>query len=84
MLLNVYQEALVKRLQRRGPDGSREVCIPMASADLQLVLLGTLLCMRGEPTPQPLGNEAGEWLLWNGNTFGGSIKVYSTSLCTDW
>lgn len=68
----------MRKLQRRGPDGSREVSIPMA--DLQLDLLGTLLCMRGEPTPQPLGNEAGDWLLWNGNTFGGSIKVLSPQI----
>ena len=26
-------------------------------------------------TPQPLGNEAGDCLLWNGNVFGGGIDV---------
>lgn len=65
----------MKKLQRRGPDYIREVCIPISKADLQLNVLGTLLCMRGEPTLQPLGNEAGDWFLWNGNAFGGSIQV---------
>ncbi|CAI8022456.1 Asparagine synthetase domain-containing protein 1 [Geodia barretti] len=31
--------------------------------------------MRGELTPLPLGNEAGDWLLWNGNVFGGDIQI---------
>lgn len=69
------QEALVNRLRRRGPDCVHEVCVPVVGSDLRLDLLGTLLCMRGEPTPLPLGNEAGDWLLWNGNVFGGSIEV---------
>ena len=53
------------------------MCIPVAGGDLQLDLLGTLLSMRGETTPQPLCNDAGDWLLWNGNIFGGGIKVSS-------
>ena len=65
----------MERLKRRGPDGLHEVRVPVAGGNLQLDLLGTLLCMRGEPTPLPLGNEAGDWLLWNGNMFGGDIKV---------
>ena len=66
---------MVNRLRRRGPDCLHEVCIPIVGGDLHLDLLGTLLCVRGKLTPQPLGNEAGDWLLWNGNVFGGSIQV---------
>ena len=62
-------------LHRRGPDCVKEVSVPIAGGRLQLDLLGTLLCMRGEPTPLPLGNDAGDWLLWNGNVFGGEIQV---------
>ena len=66
---------LLERLKRRGPDCVHEACVPVAGGELQLDLLGTLLSMRGEITPQPLANEAGDWLLWNGNIFGGGIEV---------
>ena len=69
------QDAVVERLQRRGPDCLHEVCIPLSGGALHLDLLGALLCVRGEPTPLPLGNEAGDWLLWNGNVFGGDMQV---------
>ena len=66
---------MLRRLQRRGPDSQYQVSLPVGGGGLQLELLGTLLCMRGELTPLPLGNEAGDWLLWNGNVFGGGIQV---------
>ena len=74
-LTPLQQDAVLDSLKRRGPDCLHEVCLPVAGGGLQLELLGTLLCMRGEATPLPLGNEAGDWLLWNGNVFGGGIEV---------
>ena len=40
-----------------------------------LSLVGTVLHLRGSKTPQPLEDEYGNILLWNGEIFGG-IEVY--------
>ena len=79
----LLQDVVLGRLQRRGPDCLHEVCLPVGGGRLQLELLGTLLRMRGELTPLPLGNEAGDWLLWNGNVFGGDIQVTIHAKCND-
>ena len=61
----------------------RDVTVPLTGGQLRLDMLGTLLCMRGEPTPLPLGNDAGDWLLWNGNVFGGGIRVSMHHVSTE-
>ena len=74
MSLSYNQDVILKRLKHRGPDGTRECSVKVGGC-LQLHLLGTLLCMRGDPTAQPLVNDDGDHLMWNGNVFGGCMKV---------
>ncbi|XP_071500418.1 asparagine synthetase domain-containing protein 1-like [Diadema antillarum] len=40
--------------------------------------IGQVLHLRGEPTPQPVSDDAGNILLWNGEIFGG-IEVHGTN-----
>ena len=74
----LLQEEILQRLKRRGPDHMREVTMPTVlggSTSLELILVGTLLRMRGEATPQPVRHGNGNQFLWNGNIFGGQIEV---------
>ena len=80
--LSLCQAALLERLKRRGPDLTKEASIPLSGGILELYLLGTLLRMRGGITPQPLANGSGDYLVWNGNVFGGEIQVLGlATLC---
>eukprot|EP00731_Ephydatia_muelleri_P018592 Em0011g632a len=75
---SALKEVLLPLLCRRGPDRTGEVTTPLgASPPLWLDLVGTLLHMRGGLTPQPLRNGKGDYLLWNGNVFGGGIDIRS-------
>ena len=60
-------------LQRRGPDSAGEIVLwPCAGVELRLS--AAVLGLRGTaPTPQPLRDEFGNILLWNGEIFGGEI-----------
>ncbi|XP_046583049.1 LOW QUALITY PROTEIN: asparagine synthetase domain-containing protein 1-like [Haliotis rubra] len=57
-------------IQNRGPDyrGSHVVSV---SSDRSLVFGGFVLHLRGSATPQPVTDETGNTLLWNGEVFGG-------------
>ena len=88
------QAELVDKLRRRGPDHAGEATIAFGD-DLQLDMIGTLLHMRGaRPTSQPMRgnpNSSGtggkmteakdNFLLWNGNIFGGELQASSDDLC---
>ena len=68
--LNHYiKECANSFIIRRGPDSLRKIAIH--HGDVTLDLVGSVLSMRPPLTPQPLGNEKGDLLLWNGEVFGG-------------
>ena len=56
-------------LGRRGPDAEGEHYIEVGGC--YLLLIGHVLHMRGSITAQPLVNEQGDALLWNGEVFSG-------------
>ena len=61
-------------LRRRGPDAYSEYRV--RGAHFQLDLAGAVLRLRGrETTRQPVLDDAGNVLLWNGEIFGGDICV---------
>ena len=63
------------------------------SKDVSLNMVGTLLHMRGkQPALQPLRSScsclcvpscSGNYLLWNGNIFGGALQVYMKCVLSD-
>ena len=60
-------------LRRRGPDSAGEIVL-WPSAGVELRLSAAVLGLRGAaPTPQPLRDDFGNILLWNGELFGGEI-----------
>ena len=68
--LNYYiKECANSFIIRRGPDSLRKISIH--HGDVTLDLVGSVLSMRPPLTPQPLGNDKGDLLLWNGEVFGG-------------
>ncbi|XP_064386647.1 asparagine synthetase domain-containing protein 1-like isoform X2 [Halichondria panicea] len=77
------KEEILWKLKRRGPDAIKEVTLKVGGPSLHLNLIGSLLRMRGDPTPQPhqvevtsaTGTHHTNHLLWNGNIFGGGIKI---------
>jgi asparagine synthetase B (glutamine-hydrolysing) len=60
---------------RRGPDADK-ILLHTTWSRLSAAVAGYVLHLRGELTPQPLTNDHGDFLLWNGEIFGG-IEVYS-------
>uniref|UniRef100_A0A8C4TTN7 Asparagine synthetase domain-containing protein 1 n=1 Tax=Erpetoichthys calabaricus TaxID=27687 RepID=A0A8C4TTN7_ERPCA len=59
------------KLQRRGPDCSRHVSRRDPGSGYECRFSGHVLHMRGPLTPQPLEDDDGNVLLWNGEVFGG-------------
>ncbi|XP_056292939.1 asparagine synthetase domain-containing protein 1 [Pseudoliparis swirei] len=67
----VRSEAVREHLKRRGPDLSREVTVGGANSCYRCLFSAHVLHMRGLLTPQPVQDDAGNVLLWNGEIFGG-------------
>ncbi|XP_068427879.1 asparagine synthetase domain-containing protein 1 [Clinocottus analis] len=67
----VWDEAVHERLKRRGPDLSRDVTVGGTSACYQCLFSAHVLHMRGLLTPQPVLDNTGNVLVWNGEIFGG-------------
>ena len=69
-------DSILPYLARRGPDrrGRKELYIKNDQRTVCLTLTSTILHLRGKMTPQPLIDEFGNILCWNGEIFGG-IKV---------
>ena len=66
--------ALEPYLKRRGSDACGSVV--SQSAGVVVEGRGCVLNMRGCLTEQPLHDAAtGDWLLWNGEVFGGRVQV---------
>lgn len=62
---------IIESLQRRGPDSSRDVTVTGPNSSYQCLFSAHLLHMRGQFTPQPVQDDAGNILMWNGEIFGG-------------
>ncbi|XP_062861913.1 asparagine synthetase domain-containing protein 1 [Trichomycterus rosablanca] len=60
-----------ERLRNRGPDTSHDIIETSCNPDYRCLFSGHVLHMRGDLTPQPLQDAAGNLLLWNGEVFGG-------------
>ncbi|KAK3568722.1 hypothetical protein QTP86_013870 [Hemibagrus guttatus] len=58
-------------LRRRGPDCSRDVTASSSNPEHSCLFSAHVLHMRGSLTPQPLQDDHGNLLLWNGEVFGG-------------
>ncbi|CAN9498007.1 unnamed protein product [Ophioblennius macclurei] len=60
-----------EHLSQRGPDSSRDVTVTGTDPRFSCLFSAHVLHMRGPLTPQPLEDDAGNVLLWNGEVFGG-------------
>ena len=75
------RKSVVDQLRRRGPDGSIDhLC---SVGNLNVLACGCVLHMRGPLTLQPaIDAKSRDWLLWNGEVFGGCVKVGIGSMDT--
>ena len=67
-------------LQRRGPDlqGKVEMVVNVShSTSVKVSFEGSVLHLRGPKTQQPLVDECGNVLLWNGEIFSCDVEVSS-------
>ncbi|XP_068602442.1 asparagine synthetase domain-containing protein 1 [Brachionichthys hirsutus] len=62
-------QTIQEHLQRRGPDVSRSLAV--SGSGFRCLFSAHVLHMRGPLTPQPLRDDAGNVLEWNGEIFGG-------------
>ncbi|XP_070694747.1 asparagine synthetase domain-containing protein 1 [Pempheris klunzingeri] len=64
-----WDKKVHQHLKRRGPNTSRDLTV--RGPCYQCLLSAHVLHMRGLLTPQPVEDDAGNVLLWNGEVFGG-------------
>lgn len=64
-------EHIYERLRRRGPDHSQDVIKSVSNPEYCCLFSAHVLHMRGSLTPQPLQDDHGNLLLWNGEVFDG-------------
>lgn len=64
-------QTVYEHLKRRGPDSSRDVAVTGSDLSYHCLFSAHVLHMRGLLTAQPLQDDAGNILLWNGEIFGG-------------
>lgn len=67
----VLQKHVREKLQNRGPDCSRDVTETAKDSRYSCLFSAHVLHMRGVLTSQPLQDDNGNILLWNGEVFGG-------------
>ena len=63
-------------LTRRGHDSVNSLHYNVCGAEDQVFhidVVGCVLHMRGDLTPQPLHTDKNDWLLWNGEVFGSTL-----------
>ncbi|MCJ8732936.1 hypothetical protein PDJAM_G00216910 [Pangasius djambal] len=60
-----------ERLRHRGPDHSRDITERASNPEYSCLFSAHVLHMRGSLTPQPLQDDDGNLLLWNGEVFDG-------------
>ena len=79
-LLPIHQmheiEAIIPAVMRRGPDYRNWHLVDIAQGEGMIAILSTVLHLRGENRcDQPVVDDFGNILAWNGEIFGGEIKV---------
>ena len=86
--VSVCVESITNILRPRGPDATRTrrfefggaagVLGSASGSRVSFEFIGSVLALRGKDiTEQPVENQAGDVLLWNGEVFGGSVKAPS-------
>lgn len=78
-LFNLVQVigTVLEKLKRRGHDSVISKSYNIKD-DIVVHVIGCVLHLRGDLTSQPLESDNHNWLLWNGEVFGGqSILVYT-------
>lgn len=63
-------ELVIPQIENRGPDASHQYALQLNEVTT-MVCYGTVLQLRGELMKQPVVDEHGNFLLWNGEIFGG-------------
>uniref|UniRef100_UPI0037E923E7 asparagine synthetase domain-containing protein 1 n=1 Tax=Semicossyphus pulcher TaxID=241346 RepID=UPI0037E923E7 len=66
-----WDKTVHEHLKRRGPNLSRDLTVRGTTPCYQCLFSAHVLHMRGLLTPQPVQDNAGNVLLWNGEIFGG-------------
>ncbi|KAK2839463.1 hypothetical protein Q5P01_013203 [Channa striata] len=66
-----WDKTIHQHLKRRGPDSSQDVTVTDKHGSYQCVFSAHVLHMRGLLTPQPVQDDTGNVLVWNGEIFGG-------------
>nr|XP_019955293.1 PREDICTED: asparagine synthetase domain-containing protein 1 [Paralichthys olivaceus] len=66
-----WDKTVYEHLKRRGPNWSQDLTVTGRDPCYQCLFSAHVLHMRGLLTPQPLQDNIGNVLLWNGEIFGG-------------
>ncbi|XP_023278955.1 asparagine synthetase domain-containing protein 1 [Seriola lalandi dorsalis] len=66
-----WDKTVYEHLKRRGPNSSQDVTVTGRNPCYQCLFSAHVLHMRGLLTPQPVQDNAGNVLVWNGEIFGG-------------
>ncbi|XP_040005111.1 asparagine synthetase domain-containing protein 1 [Xiphias gladius] len=66
-----WDKTVYEHLKRRGPDSSQDLTVTGRNPCYRCLFSAHILHMRGLLTPQPLQDNTGNVLLWNGEIFGG-------------
>ncbi|XP_035029775.2 asparagine synthetase domain-containing protein 1 [Hippoglossus stenolepis] len=66
-----WDKTVYEHLKRRGPDWSQDLTVTGRDPCYQCLFSAHVLHMRGVLTPQPLQDNIGNVLVWNGEIFGG-------------
>lgn len=62
-------KSLEEQLKRRGHDSVQQLTMTVGN-EVTLFVMGCVLSLRGDMTPQP-ATDGRSWLLWNGEVFDG-------------
>lgn len=65
------EKHVCEKLKNRGPNSSQDITETLSNPNCSILFSAHVLHMRGCLTPQPLQDENGNMLLWNGEVFGG-------------
>ncbi|KAF3695154.1 Asparagine synthetase domain-containing protein 1 [Channa argus] len=66
-----WDKTIYEHLKRRGPDSNQDLTVKDKYGTYQCVFSAHVLHMRGLLTPQPVEDDNGNVLVWNGEIFGG-------------
>ncbi|XP_040913746.1 asparagine synthetase domain-containing protein 1 [Toxotes jaculatrix] len=66
-----WDKTVYEHLKRRGPNSSQDLTVIGGNPRYQCLFSAHVLHMRGSLTPQPLQDDTGNVLVWNGEVFGG-------------